>query len=132
MTQRAGGRGRTLLSSGGLGRLRAARYRGMSIGQEMLTAETLAGRLRLAAHPLRLRILAQLVRRPGRCVCDLAAELGVGQPAVSHHLGLLRTAGLVLPHREGPRVEYEIERRAVDILLRTLGTVLGAGPALDG
>ncbi len=104
----------------------------MSIDPEMLTTETLAGRLRLAAHPVRLRILAQLVRRPGCCVCDLAAELGVEQPAVSHHLGVLRTAGLVLPRREGPRVEYEIETRAAEALLRTLGTVLGAGHVREG
>lgn len=104
----------------------------MSIDPEMLTTETLAGRLRLAAHPLRLRILAQLVRRPGRCVCDLAAELGVEQPAVSHHLGVLRTAGLVFSCREGPRVEYEIETGAADALFRSLGAVLGAGFAREG
>lgn len=104
----------------------------MPIGPEMLTTETLAGRLRLAAHPLRLRILSQLVRHPGRCVCDLAAELDVEQPAVSHHLGVLRTAGLVLPRREGPRVEYEIETGAADALLRTLGAILGAGLAREG
>jgi len=104
----------------------------MSIDPKMMTTEALAGRLRLAAHPLRLRILAQLVRHPGRCVCDLAAELGVEQPAVSHHLGVLRTAGLVLPRREGPRVEYQIEKLAADALLQTLGAVLGASPTREG
>lgn len=104
----------------------------MSIDPELLTTETLAGRLRIAAHPLRLRILAQLVRHPGRCVCDLAADLNVEQPAVSHHLGELRTAGLVLPRREGSRVEYEIQAGAAKALLRTLGAVLGVGPAREG
>jgi ArsR family transcriptional regulator len=104
----------------------------MSIDPEMLTTETLAGRLRLAAHPVRLRILAELVRHRARCVCDLAADLRVEQPAVSHHLGVLRTAGLVLPRREGPRVEYEIETRAAEALLHTLGAVLGASPTREG
>ena len=104
----------------------------MSIGQEMLTAETLAGRLRLAAHPLRLRILGHLGRHPGRCVCDLAADLGMEQPAVSHHLGVLRTAGLVLPRREGARVEYEIEPRGASALLASLGAVLGSGSRDQG
>ena len=104
----------------------------MSIGPEMLSDETLARSLRLAAHPLRLRILARLRRRPGRCVCDLAADLNVEQPAVSHHLGVLRTAGLVLPRRDGPRVEYEIEREGASALLGSLGAILGSGPGSQG
>lgn len=100
----------------------------MRIDPEVLTSDVLARSLRLAAHPLRLRILGQLVRHPGRCVCDLATDLTVGQPAVSHHLGVLRTAGLVLPRREGARVEYEIEPGAASVLLGSLGAVLGAGP----
>jgi ArsR family transcriptional regulator len=104
----------------------------MWIDPEMHTAESVARALRLAAHPLRLRILSQLVRHPGRCVCDLAAELGVEQPAVSHHLAALRTAGLVLPRREGSRVEYEIQRGAAGDLLGSLGTILGSGPRVQG
>ena len=104
----------------------------MRIDPEMLTSDELARSLRLAAHPLRLRILAELVRHPGRCVCDLAADLSVEQPAVSHHLGALRTAGLVLPRREGARVEYEIEPRGASALLASLGAVLGGGPRGQG
>lgn len=104
----------------------------MHIDPEMLTSEALARSLRLAAHPLRLRILSELVRRPGRCVCDLAADLSVEQPAVSHHLGVLRTAGLVVPRREGARVEYEVEPRGASTLLGSLGAVLGCGPKGQG
>ena len=104
----------------------------MSIDPEMLTDETLARALRLTAHPLRLRILVQLRRHPGRCVCDLAADLNVEQPALSHHLGVLRTAGLVLPRREGPRVEYEIEHEAASALLGSLGAILGGGERVQG
>ena len=104
----------------------------MRIDPEVLTSDALARSLRLAAHPLRLKILAALARQPGRCVCDLAADLTVEQPAVSHHLGVLRTAGLVLPRREGPRVEYEIERGAASALLGSLGAVLGGGSRGQG
>ena len=104
----------------------------MRIDPEILASDELARSLRLAAHPLRLRILAELVRHPGRCVCDLAADLSVEQPAVSHHLGALRTAGLVLPKREGARVEYEIEPRGATALLASLGAVLGGGPRGQG
>ena len=100
----------------------------MRIGPEMLTNDALARALRLAAHPLRLRILAQIVRYRRRCVCELAADLSLEQPAVSHHLGALRTAGLVLPRREGSRVEYEIETEAAGALLDGLEAVLGSRP----
>jgi DNA-binding transcriptional ArsR family regulator len=98
----------------------------------MHTREALARSLRLAAHPVRLRILAELSRRPGRCVCDLAIDLGAPQPAVSHHLGELRRAGLVQPRREGQRVEYEIEPESASALLASLGAVLGAGALSQG
>ena len=104
----------------------------MRIDPEVLTSDALARSLRLTAHPLRLPILGELVRHPGRCVCDLAADLSVEQPAVSHHLGALRTAGLVLPKREGARVEYEIEPRGASALLASLGAVLGGGPRGQG
>ncbi len=104
----------------------------MRIDPEVLTSDALARSLRLAAHPLRLKILAELARHPGRCVCDLAADLAVEQPAVSHHLGALRTAGLVLPRREGARVEYEIERGAASALLGSLGAVLGGSSRAQG
>jgi DNA-binding transcriptional ArsR family regulator len=104
----------------------------MRIDPDMLTSDVLARSLRLAAHPLRLRILSELVRHPRRCVCDLAADLSVEQPVVSHHLGALRTAGLVLPRREGARVEYEIEPRGASALLVSLGAVLGNGPRGQG
>lgn len=100
----------------------------MRIDPEVLTSDALARSLRLAAHPLRLKILAELARHCGRCVCDLAADLSIEQPAVSHHLGALRNAGLVLPRREGARVEYEIEKGAASALLGSLGAVLGGGP----
>ena len=46
------------------------------------------------ADPTRLRIVAALHRRE-LCVCDLAVAVGQSESAVSHHLRLLRTRGLV-------------------------------------
>jgi ArsR family transcriptional regulator len=58
-----------------------------------------------------------LARNEGRvCVCDLEASVPVKQPTVSHHLRLLREAGLVESEKVGQWVYYRInqsETRAV-------------------
>jgi DNA-binding transcriptional ArsR family regulator len=57
-------------------------------------APTGTGVLRVIAEPLRWRIL-ELLAAEELCVCHLVEELGVAQPLVSHHLKVLRDAGLV-------------------------------------
>lgn len=47
------------------------------------------------------------------CVSDIVAQTGVTQPTVSHHLGILREAGLVETRREGKQVFYTINQEAV-------------------
>ena len=54
----------------------------------------LAQLFKILADETRLRILEMLGRRKELCVRDLWERLGQSQPAVSHHLGLLRMAGL--------------------------------------
>ncbi len=58
--------------------------------------------LRAVASPLRLAILVHLDRSP-MAVQDLADRLAVSQPLVSHHLSVLRRAGLVTVQRSGRR-----------------------------
>lgn len=58
-------------------------------------AETpLPDALKVLAEPLRWRII-ELLAGEELCVCHLVEELGVAQPLVSHHLRILRNAGLV-------------------------------------
>ena len=48
------------------------------------------------------------------CVSDLVAELGnVSQPTVSHHLQILKGAGLVDARREGKQVYYTLKQEAI-------------------
>src|SRR3989304_5719474 len=79
-------------------------------GERRLTArqaEQLAADLQLLADPVRLQILDVLASRPGQvCVCDLEAALPVRQPTVSHHLRLLRRAGLVAVRPRGLWAHY--------------------------
>ncbi len=84
-------------------------------------ASRLADDLQLLADPVRLQILDILASRPGQvCVCDLEAALPVRQPTVSHHLRLLRRAGLVTVQRRGLWAHYTVVRPALDERRRRL------------
>ena len=69
------------------------------------------------AHPIRLQLLDVLARSGGRvCVCDLVAALPVKQPTISHHLRLLREAGMVECERQGNWAYYFVNRDAMGSL----------------
>jgi DNA-binding transcriptional ArsR family regulator len=63
--------------------------------------------LKALADPERLRIVECLQRGP-KTVSDLAEALEAELPNVSHHLGVLRHAGLVQDQRQGKFVEYRL------------------------
>lgn len=65
--------------------------------------------------PTRLRIVAALAAQE-LCVCDLAATVGQSESAVSHHLRLLRSLGLVRARRDGRRVYYAPDDGHVAVL----------------
>ena len=77
----------------------------------------LAHLFKLLADETRLRILDMLGRRKELCVRDLWQRLGQSQPAVSHHLGLLRTAGLVETRQEGKHIYYRIDQQRFDEMM---------------
>lgn len=74
--------------------------------------------------PQRRAILSLLAERP-RAVGELAEELPVTRPAVSHHLRLLKGAGLVDEERIGTRRIYAIRREGLDAVQRYLEQVWG-------
>lgn len=77
-------------------------------------AQQISDDLQILAHPIRLQILDILARNEGRtCVCDLEAALPVKQPTVSHHLKLLRSAGLIDCERQGLWAYYFVRREAL-------------------
>jgi ArsR family transcriptional regulator len=55
----------------------------------------------------RLRIV-EVLQAGERCVCDLQSSLDLGQSLLSHHLRVLREAGLVRSRREGRWVHYAL------------------------
>jgi ArsR family transcriptional regulator len=81
--------------------------------QQMSTnaAQEFTDDLLILAHPIRIQILTMLARSAGQvCVCDLEAALPVKQPTVSHHLRLLRDAGLIDCERHGLFAYYFVKR----------------------
>jgi ArsR family transcriptional regulator, arsenate/arsenite/antimonite-responsive transcriptional repressor len=80
-------------------------------------AQETSDELSLLAHPIRLQILSMLGRSDGDvCVCDLEAALPVKQPTVSHHLRILREAGLIDCERRGLWAHYFLKREALSAL----------------
>jgi ArsR family transcriptional regulator len=92
--------------------------------------DALADRLKLLAHPERLRIL-DAIRRDAECVCHLEALLGKPQPYVSQQLRSLREAGLIEDRKQGQNVYYALVDPAVRAWLdAVLGPAQGDLPAL--
>jgi len=89
-------------------------------------AERLTADLTILAHPVRLQLLDVLLHNEGRvCVCDLEAAVPVKQPTVSHHLRLLRGAGLVTSERDGLWAYYRVRRDALVALRSRIEAGLG-------
>ena len=81
-------------------------------------AERIARGLRAMADPTRVQILSLIVDAPGgrRAVTELADELGLTQPTVSHHLRLMAEAGILDSTQDGRLVWYSIvPSRMVDV-----------------
>jgi ArsR family transcriptional regulator len=84
--------------------------------------------LRAVSDPVRWRIL-NLLGCEELCVCHLVELLGVPQPLVSHHLKVLRTAGLVESDRFRYWTYYRLRPDALASLGRQLVDMANAAPA---
>ena len=70
-------------------------------------AEPVAKMFKALADPVRLRLLSLITSAGGEvCVCDLTTAFDLTQPTISHHLKVLREAGLVGSQRRGTWVYY--------------------------
>jgi ArsR family transcriptional regulator len=61
------------------------------------------------ADPTRLAIVRQLANDDETCACDFSSCCDVGQPTVSHHLRVLREAGVVSAERRGQWIFYRLD-----------------------
>jgi len=85
-------------------------------------AKSLAVAFKALSDPVRLRLLSLIASFEGgeACVCDLTGPFDVSQPTISHHLRVLREAGLIDCERRGTWVYYWVLPDA----LRRLGSLL--------
>ena len=82
--------------------------------------------LQAIAEPTRLAIVRQLASTGEVCACDFTDCCGVSQPTVSHHLKVLREAGVVSCERRGTWIYYRLEAKAAS-RIAALGHLLSAG-----
>jgi ArsR family transcriptional regulator len=68
------------------------------------------------ADPTRLAIVRQLAAEVETCACDFTDCCDVGQPTVSHHLRVLREAGVVTSERRGQWIFYRLAPATADRL----------------
>ena len=87
----------------------------MVMSRPILTPRQCSEVLRALGDETRLRILESLLVEE-KCVSEMVKEIGKAQPHVSHHLRILRDAGLVEGVREGKRICYRVSPRMLRAL----------------
>ena len=75
---------------------------------------------KLLADETRLRILMYLAQEGELNVTELCERLGQSQPAVSHHLALMRVARIIEPRRDGKHNYYSVREEHFHELMRSL------------
>jgi len=93
--------------------------------REPLSADAagdVAAKLKALADPIRLRLFSLVASHAGgeACVCDISGDFDVTQPTISHHLKVLKDAGLLASERRASWVYYSVVPEA----LRDLSAVL--------
>ena len=88
-------------------------------------AQPLARAFAALGDPVRLRLMSLLMTAEDGavCACDLVAPVGKSQPTVSHHLKVLRDAGLVSSTRQGTNIWYQVVPEQLGALRDVLAPV---------
>src|SRR5881394_1218347 len=84
--------------------------------------------LHAVSDPARRRILKALKQKgccsigkpSGMCACDIEQKVSLSQPTISHHMGILRKAGLVHAEKQGPWMWYQRNEQALQELAEAL------------
>jgi ArsR family transcriptional regulator len=98
-----------------------------------MAIDVLAGRvdvLKALAEPVRWRIVERLGDEE-LCVCHLVEDLGLSQPLVSHHLKVLRDAGIVEPERFKQWIYYRVRPDVLAGLGHELCELADAAPPIS-
>jgi ArsR family transcriptional regulator, arsenate/arsenite/antimonite-responsive transcriptional repressor len=92
----------------------------------MRSAQALAERFKALSDPARVSIVNRIAGEGEVCTCHLTGPLGLSQPTVSHHLRVLKEAGLIeVARRRGTWTFYRLVPEAME----QLAFVIGGSPA---
>ncbi|GIJ25558.1 transcriptional regulator [Micromonospora qiuiae] len=93
-------------------------------------AAAVAPMFKALGDPVRLRLMSMIASVAEICVCDLTPAFDLSGPTISHHLKVLREAGLVHSERRGTWVWYRVKPEA----FQHLGALLeiSAAPTVGG
>jgi ArsR family transcriptional regulator len=88
--------------------------------------------LKAVADPARLKILRLLKEKGqcsigkavGMCACDVQDQIRLSQPTISHHMAILRRAGLVVAEKHGLWIWYRRNEESIKGLGKALNTNL--------
>ena len=96
-------------------------------------AGDLARMFKALGDPVRLRLVSMVASHDGgeACVCDLTPAFDLSQPTISHHLRVLREAGLLECERRGTWVFYRVVPAALTQLAAVLGPAELAAPVAE-
>jgi ArsR family transcriptional regulator, arsenate/arsenite/antimonite-responsive transcriptional repressor len=91
------------------------------------SAAGLAQVFKALGDPVRLRLVSLIGARQGGevCVCDLTSAFDLTQPTISHHLKVLREAGLIDSERRGTWVYYRLVPAALERMADALSATAG-------
>jgi ArsR family transcriptional regulator len=93
------------------------------------SAQALAGRFKALSDPARVSIVNRIAGQGEVCTCHLTGPLGLSQPTVSHHLRVLKEAGLIeVARKRGTWTFYRLVPEAME----QLAFAIGGGPTPEG
>lgn len=89
----------------------------------MITEELYARIYRALSHPIRIKIIRELLNGP-LCVCVLNENMKFSQSNLSQHLRVLKDAGILESEKDGSRILYSVKDREIKNLLTTTEKII--------
>ncbi|MFB5253085.1 ArsR/SmtB family transcription factor [Bacillus mycoides] len=86
----------------------------------MLNYEKNAEVLKILAHPIRIKILKELITRGACSVNQIVDILGVPQSTVSQHLSKMKSQKLIMNDRKGLEVYYSAQNKTINSVVKIL------------
>ncbi|HEY5511914.1 MAG TPA: metalloregulator ArsR/SmtB family transcription factor [Prolixibacteraceae bacterium] len=98
----------------------------MNTEEQTLEKLTLAAEmLKAIAHPMRITIVSFLEGNQKHTVTEIYERLGIEQSATSHHLGILKSKGVLSSTRDGKNTYYFLKHKGLGGILKCIENCQG-------